>query len=56
MPLKKAHGRGKKAVQSAVSANIRELYHANDSKPSGKKRSAAQIKAIAYSAAKKKKK
>lgn len=56
MPLKKSHGRGKKAVQKAVSANIRELYHANDSKPASKKRSPAQIKAIAYAAAKRKKK
>lgn len=50
MPLKKASGKGKKAIQKAVSANIKELSH------SGKKRSQAQKIAIAYSAAKKKKK
>lgn len=54
MPLKKA-GRGKKGMQKAVSANIAELTRANRSKPVGKKRSPAQIAAISYSAAKKKK-
>jgi hypothetical protein len=56
MPLKKASGRGKKAVQKAVSSNIAELTRANKSKPAGKKRSPAQIAAIAYSAAGKSKK
>jgi len=49
MPLKKG---GKKAVQ----ANIEELYHANDSKPAGKKRKRNQIVAIAFAAARRKKK
>jgi hypothetical protein len=49
MPL---HKGGKKAVQ----ANISELYHANDSKPAGKKRGRKQIIAIAFAAAKRKKK
>jgi hypothetical protein len=49
MPLKKG---GKKAVQ----ANIEELYHANDSKPAGKKRGRKQIIAIAFAAAGRKKK
>lgn len=44
MPLKKG---GKKAV----SENIRELYHANEDKPAGKKRGRDQIIAIAYNAA-----
>jgi hypothetical protein len=44
MPLKKG---GKKAV----SDNIRELYHANETKPAGKKRERDQIIAIAYHAA-----
>jgi hypothetical protein len=56
MPLQKARGKGKKAVQKAVSANIAELTRANKSKPAGKVRSRAQIAAIAYSAAGKKKK
>ena len=46
MPLKKG---GEKAVQ----ANIRELYHANASKPADKKRGRRQIIAIAFAAAKK---
>jgi hypothetical protein len=54
MPLKKATGKGKAAVQKAVSANIQELTRANRSKPAGKKRSKEQIAAIAYSAARKK--
>jgi hypothetical protein len=49
MPLKKG---GKKAVQD----NIKELYHANDSKPAGEKRKRDQIVAIAYAAARRKKK
>ncbi len=49
MPLKKG---GKKAVQ----ANIEELYHANALKPSGKKRGRKQIIAIAFAAARRKKK
>ena len=49
MPLYKG---GKKAVQY----NISELYHANDSKPAGKKRGRKQIVAIAFAAAGKKKK
>jgi len=49
MPLKRG---GKKAVQ----ANIEELYHANASKPAGKKRKRDQIIAIAYAAARRKKK
>lgn len=56
MPAYKAKGKGKKAVQEAVSKNIKELYRANASKPSDKKRSHAQIVAIAYSEAKPKKK
>ena len=47
MPL---HKGGKKAVQE----NIKELYHANASKPAGKKRERKQIVAIAFSAAKQK--
>jgi len=54
MPLKKAKGKGEKAVQKAVSANIQELTRANREKPTGKKRSEKQIAAIAYSAARKK--
>lgn len=54
MPLKKASGKGKAAVQKAVSANIAELTRANREKPAGKKRSKEQIAAIAYSAARKK--
>jgi hypothetical protein len=49
MPL---HKGGKKAVQE----NIKELYHANDSKPVGKKRGRKQIVAIAFAAARRKKK
>ena len=55
MPLKKTKGTGKKSVQKAVSYNIAELTRANKSKPAGEKRSRAQIAAIAYSAARKKK-
>lgn len=54
MPLKKASGKGKAAVQKAVSSNIAELTRANREKPAGKKRSKEQIAAIAYSAARKK--
>jgi hypothetical protein len=54
MPLKKATGKGKAAMQKAVSANIQELTRANREKPAGKKRSKEQIAAIAYSAARKK--
>ena len=54
MPLKKARGKGEKAIQKAVSANIQELTRANREKPAGKKRSEKQIAAIAYSAARKK--
>jgi hypothetical protein len=54
MPLKKASGKGKAAVQKAVSTNIAELTRANREKPAGKKRSKEQIAAIAYSAARKK--
>lgn len=54
MPLKKASGKGKAAVQKAVSTNIQELTRANREKPAGKKRSKEQIAAIAYSAARKK--
>lgn len=56
MPLKRASGKGKKVTQSAVSYNIAELTRANRSKPPGQKRSKAQIAAISYSAAKRKKK
>jgi hypothetical protein len=49
MPLKKG---GKKAVQD----NIAELYHANDSKPAVKKRGRNRIIAIAFAAARRKKK
>ncbi len=56
MPLKKAKGTSKKAVQSAVSSNIRELM--KDNKKSGKARGAGgkvrpmnQILAIALSKA-----
>jgi len=48
LPLKRDR---KKAVQ----ANITELYHANDSKPAGKKRGRKQIIAIAFAEAKRKK-
>jgi hypothetical protein len=48
MPL---HKDGKKAVQY----NISELYHANASKPAGKKRGRNQIVEIAFAAARKKK-
>jgi hypothetical protein len=48
MPL---HKGGIKAVQ----ANIRELYHANASKPANHKRGRKQIVAIAFAAAKRKK-
>jgi hypothetical protein len=54
MPLKKARGKGEKAIQKAVSANIQELTRANREKPTAKKRSEKQIAAIAYSAARKK--
>jgi hypothetical protein len=54
MPLKKAKGTAKKAMNKAVSANIQELTRANREKPAGKKRSEKQIAAIAYSAARKK--
>jgi hypothetical protein len=54
MPLKKSSGKGKAAMQKAVSANIQELTRANREKPAGKKRSKEQIAAIAYSAARKK--
>jgi len=54
MPLKKATGKGKAAMQKAVSENIQELTRANREKPAGKKRSKEQIAAIAYSAARKK--
>jgi len=56
MPLRKAKGTSKKAVQSAVSSNIRELM--KDNKKSGKARGAGgkvrpmkQILAIALSKA-----
>ena len=42
--------------QKVISQNIRELYHANASKPEGKKRAKAQIIAIAMANARKKKK
>ncbi len=48
MPLQKARGRSKKAVNKAVSANVHELTHHGT-----KKRSHKQIVAIAISAAKK---
>jgi hypothetical protein len=51
MPLQKAHGRSKKAVNKAVSANIHELTHHGT-----KKRSHNQVVAIAINAAKKGKK
>lgn len=51
MPLKKSSGKSKKAMNSAVSYNIAELTRANKTKPSGEKRSKAQIAAIGYSAA-----
>lgn len=56
MPLKKAASKGKKAVQKAVSYNIGELTAANKNKLASQKRSREQIAAIAYSAAKRKKK
>lgn len=56
MPLKKSSGKGKKALQKAVSYNIAELTRANKSKPAGEKRSKAQIAAISYSAAGEKRK
>lgn len=46
MPLKKAHGGGKKAFQNVVSDNMHELTH-NSSRP----RSQKQKVAIALSAA-----
>jgi hypothetical protein len=49
MPLKKG---GKKAVRE----NIEELYRANKSKPAGKKRGRRQIIAIAFAAARRRKK
>jgi hypothetical protein len=49
MPLKQG---GKGAVQ----ANIAELYHSNKLKPLDKKRGRDQIIAIAFAAAKRKKK
>ena len=56
MPLRKAKGTSKKAVQSSVSSNIRELM--KDNKKSGKARGAGgkvrpmnQILAIALSKA-----
>lgn len=51
MPLKKASGKSKKAVQKAVSSNMHELKHYGN-----KKRSHAQMVAISINAAKKKKK
>lgn len=42
MPLRRGTSR------AAFSYNVRELYHANASKPRGKKRSRKQILAIAY--------
>lgn len=39
------------ASKKAMSANIAELHHANDYKAPGKKRSEAQMAAIAYSIA-----
>jgi hypothetical protein len=56
MPLKKSYGKTKGAVQKAVSYNIAELTRANKSKPASQKRSREQIAAIAFSAARKKKK
>ncbi len=57
MPLRKAKGTSKKAVQSAISSNIRELM--KDNKKSGKAKGAMgkarpmkQILAIAISKAK----
>lgn len=57
MPLRKAKGTSKKAVQSAISSNIRELM--KDNKKTGKARGAGgkvrpmkQILAIAISKAK----
>lgn len=57
MPLRKAKGTSKKAVQSAISSNIRELM--KDNKKSGKAKGAGgkarpmkQILAIAISKAK----
>ena len=44
MPLKKAKGKGEKAIQKAVSTNIQELTRANREKPAGKKRSEKQIR------------
>jgi hypothetical protein len=50
MPLKKPANRSKKAIQSAVSANIRELKKSKTQRPM------KQIVAIALSSAKVKKK
>ena len=47
MPLKRG------SSQKTIGANIRELYHANSSKPKGKKRSREQMIAIAESEARK---
>lgn len=46
----------KKGGKRAVQENIAELYHANDSRPRGKKRRRDQIIAIAFAAARRKKK
>lgn len=51
MPLKKSSGKGRKAINKAVSENIHELVHHGT-----KKRSHKQIVAIAESAARKGKK
>lgn len=50
MPLFKARGGSKKAVNKAVSKNIHELYHNGK-----KKRTMKQIIAISFAAAKRKK-
>lgn len=56
MPAYKAKNGSKKAVNTAVSKNIKELYKANEMKSPGKKRSREQIIAIAFSESRGKKK
>ena len=56
MPLVKPKGRSKAAKNAAIGANIRVLKNENKSLSPGKKRSDAQIKAIAINVVSKGKK